>query len=109
MFSTLFILELLGDEFKYIGNHLAKTTKHVDDVLPFAKSVKNHFDMYHDLFYHFDREGAIKFGENDYKIYNDHFKWKDEKSQETKSIRRHLMQISKFIFCLMEIRIEMDF
>lgn len=109
MFSTLFILELLGDEFKYIGNHLAKTTKKVEDTLPFAETIQHHFDMYYNLFYKFDREGAIKFGENDFKIYNDHFKWKEEKNQDTRSIRRHLMQISKFIFCLMELRIEMSF
>jgi len=109
MFSTLFILELLGDEFKYIGNHLAKTKDKVSDTLPFANVVRNHFDMYYKLFYNFDKEGVIKFGENDYKIYNEHFRGKEEKSQDKKSIRRHLMQISKFIFCLMEIRIEMSF
>jgi len=109
MFSTLFLLELLGDEFKYIGNHLAKSQKKVDEVLAFAERIKDHFLMYYKLFYKFDREGVIKFGENDFKIYNDHFKWKDVKNKDIKSIRGHLMQISKFIFCLMELRIEMEF
>ena len=109
MFSTLFLLELLGDEFKYIGNHLAKTQKKVDEVLDFTEKVKDHFEMYYKLFYKFDREGVIKFGEHDFKIYNDHFKWKDTKNKDIKSIRGHLMQISKFVFCLMELRIEMEF
>lgn len=109
MFSTLFLLELLGDEFKYIGTHLAQSKKKVNDVLPFAKKVKEHFETYYHLFYKFDKEKVIKFGKNDFKIYNDHFKWKEVKNKDAKSINRHLMQISKFVFCLMELRIEMEF
>ncbi len=109
MFSTLFLLELLGDEFKYIGTHLATTKKDINEVLPFAQRVKDHFDMYYHLFYKFDRDLAIKFGENDFKIYNDHFNLKESKNKDAHSIRRHFMQISKFIFCLMELRIEMNF
>lgn len=109
VFSTLFILELLGDEFKYLGTHLSKTKESVKELLPFAQRVKEHFEMYYKLFYKFDREGAIKFGENDFQIYNEHFEWKRSKNPELRSIRRHFMQISKFIFCLMELRIEMEY
>lgn len=109
MFSTLFLLELLGDEFKYIGTHLAKSKKSIEEVLPFAEIVKEHFDMYYNLFYKFDRDLAIKFGQHDFKIYDDHFKWKESKNKDAQSIRRHFMQISKFIFCLMELRIEMEY
>jgi hypothetical protein len=108
-FSTLFLLELLGDEFKYIGNHLARSKKKVDEILPFAETIKEHFEMYYHLFYKFDREGVIKFGKNDFKIYNDHFKWKESTNKDVQSIRGHLMQISKFVFCLMELRIEMEY
>lgn len=109
MFSTLYILELLGDEFKYIGTHLAKSKTKIDEVLPFAEIVREHFEMYYHIFFKFDKEGVIKFGENDFKIYNDHFKWKDSKNKDANSIRQHFMQISKFIFVLMELRIEMEF
>lgn len=109
MFSTLFLLELLGDEFKYIGNHLAKSKEKVSELLPFAKRVKEHFEMYYHLFYKFDKNKAIEFGKNDFQIYNDHFKWKKNKNKDARSIRRHLMQISKFTFCLMELRIEMEY
>ncbi len=109
MFSTLFILELLGDEFKYIGTHLAKSKSKLDEIIPFAERVKEHFEMYYHLFYKFDRNNVIKFGENDFKIYNDHFKFKESKNKDVQSIRGHLMQISKFIFVLMELRIEMEF
>lgn len=109
MFSTLFLIELLGDEFKYIGNHLAKSKKKVDEIYEFAEKVKSHFETYYRLFYKYDREGVINFGRNDFKIYNDHFKWKESPNKDVQSIRGHLMQISKFIFCLMELRIEMEY
>lgn len=109
IFSTLFLLELLGDEFKYIGNHLSKSKKKVDEISDFAEIVKQHFEMYYNLFYKFNREGVIEFGKNDFKIYNDHFKWKESKNKDVQSIRGHLMQISKFVFCLMELRIEMEY
>lgn len=109
IFTTLFLLELLGDEFKYIGTHLAKTKKSVKELLPFVEKVKEHFERYYQLFYKFDRQGVIEFGENDFKIYHDHFKWKASENEDVKSIRRHFMQISKFIFCLMELRIEMEY
>ena len=109
MFSTLFLLELLGDEFKYIGTHLTKAKKNVSEILPFAERIRDHFQMYYDLFYKFDRNEAIKFGENDFQIYNDHVKRKETNNLETTAIKRHFMQISKFIFCLMELRVEMEF
>ncbi|MBU0893923.1 MAG: AbrB/MazE/SpoVT family DNA-binding domain-containing protein [Nanoarchaeota archaeon] len=109
MFSTLFLLELFGDEFKYIGTHLASTKKNIDKILPFAKTVKEHFQIYYNLFYKFEMATAIKFGENDFKIYNDYFKSKESMNKDAQSVRRHFMQISKFIFCLMELRIEMEF
>jgi len=109
MFSTLYILELLGDEFKYIGAHLARSEKDVDEVLSFAEIVKEHFEKYYHLFYKFDMKKVIDFGENDFKIYNDHFKWREAKNKDVRGLRGHFMQISKFIFVLMELRIEMEF
>lgn len=109
LFSTLFILELVGDEFKYIGKHLAFSKKSVKDVLPLMNIIKSHFEMYYHMFYKFDREASIKFGNNDYEIYNEHFKVKETLKGESKSIAGHLMMISKFTLCLAELRIEMEY
>ena len=109
MFSTLFLLELLGDEFKYVANHLARSHVKVKEVVPFAERVKKYFEDYYHLFYKFDRKGVIAFGEEDFKIYNEHFNWKEAGNKDARSITRHFMQISKFTFCLMELRIEMEY
>jgi len=108
-FSTLFILELVGDEFKYLGKHLALSKKSVKGVLPLAEIVKEHFEMYYHMFYKFSRESSIKFGENDYRVYNEHFKIKETLVGESKKIAGHLMMISKFALALTELRIEMEF
>jgi len=108
LFSTLFLLELLGDEFKYIGKHLAVSKKPVKEVLPFAEKVREHFETYYSLFYKFDREQAIKFGEGDRAVYEEHYKFK-KKTGEERSIARHFMMISKFTLALGELRIEMEF
>ncbi len=109
LFSTLFIQELLGDEFKYIGKHLAVSKKSVNDVLPLAEKVKEHFELYYNLFYKFSRDATIKIGENDRKVYSEHFQHKNKTSGESRSIERHLMLISKFTLSLTELRIEMEY
>ena len=109
LFSTLFILELLGDEFKYMGKHLALAKKNISDTLSLAKMVYENFNLYYKLFYKFDRETAVQFGKNDRLVYGKHFKIKNRLSGESRSIAKHLMMTSKFILGLTELRIEMEF
>jgi len=108
MFSTLFILELVGDEFKYIGKHLAFSKKSVRDILKFAILVKEHLGLYYDLFYKFDRKTAINIGKNDSLLYETHFKIKESVHGESRSIMRHFMMVSKFVLALTELRIQME-
>jgi phosphate uptake regulator len=108
LFSTLYLLELLGDEFKYIGKHLAISKKSIQEVLPLAEKVREHFDIYYKLFYKFEREKAIEFGENDKSVYEEHYRFKGRVGQG-RSIARHLMMISKFTLALAELRIEMEY
>ncbi|MBU2634175.1 MAG: AbrB/MazE/SpoVT family DNA-binding domain-containing protein [Nanoarchaeota archaeon] len=109
LFSTLFLLELIGDEFKYVGKHLALTKKSVKDTIPLIEKIKEHFNIYYKLFYKFDRESSINFGKNDLEIYSKHFIEKKKLKGESKSIANHFMAISKFTLALAELRIEMEF
>ncbi len=109
LFTALYLLELLGDEFKYIGKHIALSNKSLKEVLPLVEMVREHFEMYYHLFYKFDRELALKIGKNDLKIYNEHFKHKENLKGQARSMAAHLMGISKFVFVLTELRIEMEF
>ena len=109
MYSTLYFLELLGDQFKAIGFHLSKSKMPVSGALPYAKIVKDHFDLYCDLFLNYSTQKAITFGLNDYKVYTQHFNWKALKNPHQESIMKHLMIISKYCMCLMEFRVEMEY
>jgi len=109
LFSTLYLLELAGDEFKYIGKHLALSKKSVKDTVKISKVVKENFDLYYKLFYKFDRESIIKVGNSDFDIYCYHNTVKDKFHGHSRSIARHFMMISKFVLALTELRIEMEF
>lgn len=109
IFSTLFILELIGDEFKYIGKHIALSKKPVKEILPLMKEIKEHFENYYNLYYKFDNSLAIEFGKKDVEVYEKHYNMKDKMKGESRSIMKHLMMISKFSLALAELRIEMEY
>jgi len=108
-FSTLYILELIGDEFKYIGKHLALSKRSVNDTNQLASMTKEHFEIYYKLFFKFDREEAIRLGISDFKLYSDYFMKKQNFKEDSRSIAKHYMMISKFTFVLAELRIEMEY
>ncbi|MEK6824235.1 MAG: AbrB/MazE/SpoVT family DNA-binding domain-containing protein [Nanoarchaeota archaeon] len=109
MFSSLFILELVGDEFKYIAKHLALSKKPVKECLAIANLVKEHFELYYRIYYKFDRELTIKWGQKDIEVYKTHFSTKDGMHGECRSIMRHFMMVSKLTLALVELRIQMEF
>ncbi|MEI6731337.1 MAG: AbrB/MazE/SpoVT family DNA-binding domain-containing protein [archaeon] len=109
IFSSLFMLEMVGDEFKYIGKHMALAKKPVKEVLPLFKKVREHFEQYYHLYYTFSREKAIEFGNKDIEVYQFHSGLKENMRGESKSMMKHMMTISKFTLALVELRIEMEF
>ena len=109
LFSSLFILELVGDEFKYIGKHLALSKKPVKEIISLAEMIKGYFETYYHLFYKFDRETAITLGKTDVNIYNEHFNIKENLKGESRGILGHFMMISKFTLSLIELRIEKEY
>ena len=114
LFTTLFLLEILGDEFKYISKHIALTKKSVKETLPFAEKIREHFETYYKLFYKFEREQTIKFSQDNFNMWKSYYeeKYKSKKQppqDQTGSILGHLKNIGGFTFDLAELRIEMEF
>jgi phosphate uptake regulator len=109
IFSSLFIIETLGDEFKYIGKHIALSKKSIKKTAHLAKLVKEHFEIYYKLYYSFSRDLSIDFGKKDFEVYQAHFNTKEDFSGESRSIMKHLMMISKLTLELAELRIQMEF
>lgn len=109
MFSTLFILELVGDEFKYIGKHFASSKKPLKGIQSILHDVKKHFNQYYKLYYDFDRKSIIEFGKNDMRVYEKHYNIRNKVIGESRSTMKHLMMISKFTLALVELRTEMEY
>jgi phosphate uptake regulator len=113
LFSTLFLLEIVGDEFKYISKHLALTKKSLQETLPFAQKIKEHFEIYYKLFYKFDREEVIKLSQDNFNMWKTYYEEKDksrkQSQDQTGSILGHLKNMGGFTFDLTELRIEMEF
>ena len=108
IFSSLFILELLGDEFKYIGKHIALSKKPIKDILKMTKMIKEHFELYYRLYYSFSRENTMALGDHDTKIYGYFYSAKNSIRGESRSILAHLMNISKYVLVLAELRIQQE-
>lgn len=118
MFSSLYILELLADEFKSIGNHIYKDVADIEltSILPMAELVLEQFNMYHNLFYKFDKSKVVEISNKDFEIhsylpefYKKSHKKKPSLSDDELEIFTHFRRISKYINSLLELRIEMEF
>lgn len=116
LFSMLYLLELLGDEFKNMSIHLTKdlhgkTLKNLKQIIEIiAKQVDN---LYH-LYYDFNRErlSEISNAYLDIRLYKTNtarvqgeYKW----SKEEAEVLNHLSRIGRYIKALTELRIEMEF
>jgi len=111
LISTLNILELLGDEFKNISNHLIYDFAKDDfkNIVGIADSIKEQIDLYYELYYHFDLDKVIRISEIDqdrYKNVKNIFKKTTKQEDE---IFHHLRIITRYLTALTELRIEMEF
>lgn len=109
-FSTLYLLELAGDEFKNISHHMTQDFKKGDfrEVLDIMISVRTQFDLYYSLFYKFEKEKTIQISELDKSRYFS-VAAKKLKKEEAIEIFHHLRMVAKYINALTELRIEMEF
>jgi phosphate uptake regulator len=111
LFSTLYLLELLGDEFKNISIHLSEDfpkTK-FKNIEHFADAIKEEIDLFYDLYYTFDMAKIQKISEADKKYYFSYSDIFKKSGDEEKEIFHHLRLIGRYINALVELRIEMEF
>jgi len=112
IYAYIFILELIGDEFKRMGEHIIKEGKKITS--PFIKNLCNEMikqiNRTYKLFYNFSEEKA-----QDIYVYYDN-KMKVEAEKERKKLNKeelellhHLKKIGVYIKCLVELRNDMEF
>jgi phosphate uptake regulator len=110
-FTTLYLIEMMGDEFKNIAIHLTQDFSEgkFQNIIPLAKFVKEQIDAYYDLYYKFDKEKIKYISQVDQKTYIDVPKLYKKANEEEKEVFHHLRMIGRYINSLLELRIEMEY
>jgi phosphate uptake regulator len=111
LFSTLWLLEMVGDEFKNISFHLLRDfpKEKLKSIEKLALAINRTFNIYYELFYNFDLAKIAEISEIDKEIYLAAAPMYKKASEEEKEIFHHLRMIGKYLNALSELRIEMEF
>ena len=117
LFSTLYIIEMIGDEFKNIAFHITEDMKgkNLKNLQQLCHLTAEHLNGFYELFYNFDKEKMIGMSKRDLEIYMylpKIYKKKNGKSELSNmelEILNHFRRISRYINALIELRIEMEF
>ena len=111
LFSILFLLEMIGDEFKNISHHLIHD-KHEfksGNLIELANSVCKQLEVYQDFFYKYDGKKIKEISRIDSEIYLKVPQLYKKANEDEKEVFHHLRMIGRFINSLLELRIEMEF
>lgn len=111
LFGTLYLMELIGDEFKNIATHLTHDYQKVKmkNIEQFMELVREMINVYYDLFYKFDSLKMNTLSEIDKKIYFAIPQTYKKSSEEEKEIYHHIRMIERYLNALSELRVEMEF
>ncbi|MDP1728793.1 MAG: hypothetical protein Q8L27_01160, partial [archaeon] len=112
LFTTLILLEMIGDEFKTISHHMIfdHPNKKLNPVVAtLAETIKKQLEIYYDLFYKFDNAKVAALSEVDHELYLGASSLYKKADEEEKELFHHLRMIAKNINALVEIRVEMEF
>lgn len=112
LFAILFFLELIGDEFKNIAQHVLYDFKKqkLKELLPVAKSIQEQFNIYYSFFYTYDLAKIRQMSELDEQRYfSVNQVYHKTKEEGVKEIFHHLRVIAKHLNTLTELRVEMEF
>ncbi len=116
-FSTIYILELIGDEFKNLSFHLTQdfAGKKLDNLKQLAEMILYQFNSYYDLFYKFRKEKIVEMSKRDMeiyfylpKLYKKKPGKKSELTDDEREVFNHFRRIGKYINALLELRIEIE-
>ena len=118
LFSTTFLLELVGDEFRNVAYHIMQDMegKKLKTLLQLAELTGENFNKFYENFYTFDKKNIMELSKNDIQIHfylPDLYKKKPGKKSELSDdeleIFNHFRRIGKYINALTELRVEMEF
>lgn len=113
LFSIIYLLEMLADEFKHMSMHLIKDnkTEKIDKgLINLGELVKEMFDSFYSLYYSFSMDKVCELSKKDKEIYNflpeiykrKHYSWVEIE------VMNHFKRLVMYINAIIELRIEME-
>ena len=108
IYTTIFLLEQLGDEYKRIAKHVIEdNAKYNLNALNFFDEVTKQFEAYHDLFYHFNLAKVLKVFEKEEHLSSTSEKLSKNASLDEFELYHHLKKITNLIISLVELAIDL--
>lgn len=107
MHTLIFLLELVGDEYKRLGLHMLKMKSISKNVIKFLENTDKLIRAYYDLYYDFSKEKTdyiYKLDFEDAKLYD---RMKEGIIGEDAELLHHIKKIDRFIISLVELRVDM--
>lgn len=111
-FTTLYLLEMLADEFKSISDYLLKNgkPKNKKAILQFSQVIYKQFQLYKELFYSFDHQKIIEIYNTSFKCFKASPKFYAKKGANSEQeVFYHLRKISEYIYSLTELCLEEEY
>jgi len=110
VYSMIFLLELIGDEYKRFSVHLLKQEGEATPTIQeYLVKINKQFRNFYDLYYSFKKEKIREI----YEVHSElelifHTQYKQMSCSESE-FYHHLRKISRFILSLVELRIDLEF
>lgn len=111
IFASLYLLELIGDEFKNIAQHLLFELKDskFENLKELSSSILESIKTYKELYYKYDISKVEKLSKIDTELYLKIPTIYKRSKEDEKEAYHHLRMISRYINALTELRIEIEF
>lgn len=115
LFATLYLLELLGDEYKHISHKILTNINNINlkNLEEMQSLVNAQFETFYDVYYNFDRDKIVDYSKRDFEIH--FYAPKNHDKKQTKPLDKELQvfsyyrRISQYLNALLELRIEMEY
>lgn len=109
--GILLFIELIGDEYKNITNHLLfeLPKNKYRNILWIAEFMAQMIDDYLDIYYKFDNNKITNFTKFDEKVYTNISKFIKKAPFQEQEILHHFRMIRRYLNSLIELRIQLEF
>ena len=109
IYALIFMLEMIGDEYKRLGLHLLKVKKISKTLLTFFEHTHKMIELYYELYYNYSKEKAnyiYELDKEDAKLFE---KISSTLNREESELMHHIKKIDRFIISLIELKIDLEY